>query len=415
MNCERRRGRRPSTEGGCETDPADGGECKQIQSASMVVFLLNVAISILRYTKYSLGDSLIFEGGTLEKIQHDWRFVADIDGTISLKPKIWEKLLKKRLYTSTYSERMLFTNMALGKISLFRNYPALTPPAFRNAPFSGFSKKNQREFISVKYGARFRERKKRVSTLVDIWNGEKEIIGVTDYHFRETPLERSVNVDRLSYFNLLPLSRGDLSLQEMMTFVLSTPGYYTDSHSDDPDGSNHCIVGKKLWLAWDTFEGIENGLEDVERLEKNGKQAKFDLETFVNLKSARWFYVEDGETLFLPGNLTHKVYTLRKYVGFGSFYVSLPNYLRTMSRWLKHKPLWSLAAPEDERLLDDLADIAVRKLRALRKGDAKNRRRWGYTYLPQAAEHWRRKNPRDDIAHFMDDRRVKGFYDAVAS
>jgi len=104
-----------------------------------------------------------------------------------------------------------------------------------------------------------------------------------------------------------------------MTLVISSQGNVTDSHSDDPDGSNHCFVGRKLWLAWDTFEGRAAGLQDCSR-DLVRERARFDLATFAALPSACWWTVGAGETLFLPGRLTHRVITLEPYIGIGSFY-----------------------------------------------------------------------------------------------
>lgn len=44
-----------------------------------------------------------------------------------------------------------------------------------------------------------------------------------------------------------------------------------------------------------------------------------------------------GQTLFLPGNHTHKVITIERYLGISSFSVSLPNALSSLSRWELNK------------------------------------------------------------------------------
>ena len=69
---------------------------------------------------------------------------------------------------------------------------------------------------------------------------------------------------------------------------------------------------------WDTQEGRKAGLEDVERDIVYGRAA-FDLPTFCKLDSARWLTVGPEETLFLPGRFTHRVVTVERYLGFGSF------------------------------------------------------------------------------------------------
>jgi len=94
-------------------------------------------------------------------------------------------------------------------------------------------------------------------------------VTVTDLHLRATKVLRYMNCSALSDFNLLKAHRRRLQRGDAHGCV-SSAGTYTDSHSDDPDGSNHCFVGRKLWLVWDTFLGIKKGLEDVERCELPG-------------------------------------------------------------------------------------------------------------------------------------------------
>ena len=59
----------------------------------------------------------------------------------------------------------------------------------------------------------------------------------------------------------------------MYSLVISTRGYVTDSHSDAPDSTNYCFTGRKLWIAWETQEGLEHGLEDVEHVKVKGTGA----------------------------------------------------------------------------------------------------------------------------------------------
>jgi hypothetical protein len=221
------------------------------------------------------------------------------------------------------------------------------------------------------------------------WAGGRAVVSVTDLHIRGTRVASALGIDELSDFNLLLRGSEDVACQEMMTLVISTAGNVTDSHSDDPDGSNHAFVGKKLWLAWDTFEGLAAGLEDHSR-EPLGRLANFDMRTFLRLRSACWFTVSAGETLFLPGKLTHKVVTLEPYLGVGSFYVALPGCLETLARWYRHGPLWSLATRANDGLVDDIARIAARRVRELRNASREERERWGLRYLEDAVVRFER-------------------------
>ncbi len=351
-------------------------------------------------------------GRTVTKELRDWGFVGEIDPTIRVSRRHLARLADKRVYVTDYSPDRLFRNMAAGRISVFRGYPALTRPQFDRLGFTkSLVRIDPREKTNVSVVYKGQRERMKVGRVVKLWDDGGDRLGITDLHFRETPLEPLLHIDRISHFNIFCDSSEDVQLQEMMTVVLSTKGQYTDSHSDDPDGSNHCIAGKKLWLAWDTFEGMAHGLQDVERLDYDVEQAAFDIDAFLRLKSARWFTVKSGETLFLPGHLTHKVITLEKYVGFGSFYVALPNYLRTISRWIIHRPLWSLHARSNDRLIPQLAKTAVAKLKKIRKAPPQARRQSGYDYLALAERHWKKEYDPETRDELLQKRVIGGFYE----
>jgi hypothetical protein len=236
--------------------------------------------------------------------------------------------------------------------------------------------------------------------LVARWQRGRAKLCVTDFHFRETPLEQSVDLRPLSEFNLLAHAHGSIADEEMMTLVMSSQGAFTDSHSDDLDGSNHCITGLKLWLVWDTQEGRKAGLEDVERDIVYGRAA-FDLSKFCKLDSARWLTVGPEETLFLPGRFTHRVVTVERYLGFGSFFVSLPNLLQTASRWTRISPLWTLQKGNDH-LVDAILAFALDRLRDVLAASSATKDAWGLPYLPVGVRRWLRMTSMTDI------RRVQG-------
>ena len=143
---------------------------------------------------------------------------------------------------------------------------------------------------------------------------------------------KRIDCSHLSSFNLLAGAPDPIGTEEILTMVVSSAGTLSDSHTDDPDGSNHCFAGEKLWLVWHTFQGLAQGLEDVERCDVFGDRAAFSLAGFLAVPGSRWFVVRPGLTLFLPGHLRHKVITLERYLGVGSFFVMLPSYLCTLLR-----------------------------------------------------------------------------------
>ncbi|MGH9204115.1 MAG: hypothetical protein ACRD2A_23045, partial [Vicinamibacterales bacterium] len=132
---------------------------------------------------------------------------------------------------------------------------------------------------------------------------------------------------------------------------------------------------------------------------------------------SRWFVVSAGQTLFLPGHLTHKVITLDRYLGVGSFFVMLPSYLRTLIRWTRHTPLWALTLPAERRL--DLVDLITQRVIA-KIGELSNRsraqkERWGLAYLQKEAQPLLQR-PRREVARlFRDNPRSLALLDAIQS
>jgi hypothetical protein len=321
-----------------------------------------------------------------------------IDRTLKVPPKHRAEMGRRRIRPVAFSREVLFSSMAAGKPVVFTNVPV----PVKNEPELG---RRDAVFESLRAGfpkrQRFRVRRGRdgerreslrVDELLRRWSSNRGLVNITDLHIRGSKLFRNVDCTALSDFNLLAGARDPIGREEMLTMVVSSAGVFTDSHSDAPDGSNHCFVGKKLWLVWDTFEGIARGLEDVERIESDREQAAFSISAFLSVPGSRWFTVEDGQTLFLPGHLTHKVVTLEDYIGIGSFFVMLPSYWRTLLRWTEHTPLWALNARPSERLtqVDMITRRLIRKLKQLAAGTEQERVRWGVSHLVAAVNEWQR-------------------------
>ncbi|HXT63041.1 MAG TPA: hypothetical protein VN696_08395 [Pyrinomonadaceae bacterium] len=222
--------------------------------------------------------------------------------------------------------------------------------------------------------------------LIRRWNGKRAVLNITDLCVRTTPITRLIDTTPLSAFSLLPRSRrADIQSLELLTLVISSAKGFSDSHTDDLDGSNHCFAGRKLWLVWDELSGLDGGLEDVERCTVYGRAA-FDIDRFLSLPSARWFVISEGHTLFLPANYAHKVVTLEHYLGIGSFLVMLPDYLRTLMYWQRLPPTWSLASRRYQRKcrVETVTRAVTNRVRSLTKAPAAVQRFWGLDHLRRA-------------------------------
>ena len=321
---------------------------------------------------------------------------ARIDDSVTITHRHVPRLASIAVNARKYSRDTLFKNMARGKVSVFTDFPAplKTVGQRRCTNHAGlildaFYQSDIQDRIRTKSGEKEVWKYLTVSDLAAKWKRDRARINVTDFHFRDTSIEEVIDTSRLSRFNLYPCSTEQTSWLEMMTLVVSSSKGFSDSHSDDSDGSNHCFTGKKLWLAWDTRQGLAAGLQDLDQQKINGKCA-FDLEAYLSLPSACWFTIESGQTLFMPGHLTHKVLTLEPYLGVGSFYLTYPNLLRTLTRWLSHTTNWERLEPEGyrEQAYTELIKTAVRKLRDVNRGGQKMRLTWGADYLDHSIHAW---------------------------
>jgi hypothetical protein len=336
--------------------------------------------------------------GHEEKFSRFWDVATNIDRTLVEWRRFKVALARKYVQPQPFSRLALFT-------SLIHERPIVVSDL--HIRIEGSETDRQRTLLEgiknkIPRAARIRARAGQAETrvylssrdLVARWQRGRARISVTDFHFRETRLEHSLDLRPLSEFNLLAHASGPMADQEMMTLVMSSQGAFTDSHSDDPDGSNHCVTGRKLWLVWDTEEGRKAGLQDAERDIVKGLAA-FDLSTFCKLQSARWFTVGPEETLFLPGRLTHRVIPLERYLGFGSFFVSFPNLLQTVTRWTTLPPLW-MSQKGNDHLVDAVLELAIDRLGELMNAGCATKEAWGLQYLPLGVRRWLRMTSIED-------------------
>lgn len=226
-----------------------------------------------------------------------------------------------------------------------------------------------------------------ISEVIDRWEKSRGLISANDIFYRTEGFDRVFDCSAIASFNILPTSPPRIKYLEVATMLMGTKGCMTDSHSDDPDGCNYCILGRKFWLVWDRKEGQANGLADCEH-EYVSDKAQFDLRRFARLSSARWFTLSQGQTLFLPGNHTHKVITIERYLGISSFYVGLPNALSSLSRWELNKTI--MVTPP---LRNQIITLLTRQLDEVANGTDEQKLTWGFDYLAPSLRHWKRHHP----------------------
>jgi hypothetical protein len=321
-----------------------------------------------------------------------WDQAAAIDRTLKVRTQALPRLRRKRIRPTPYTRALMFSLMSRGQVCLFERLEVPlwggggdAREVFAEGIRSGFPRSRT---ARTQTGRSRRLRRIRVPEVIRRWQDGRSIVGVTDLHFRETKFDEVIDTTALSDFNVLcnDAEFGDdfKAMIEMMTLVISSKGNMTDTHADDCDGTNHCFVGRKLWLAWDRIEGKAAGFQDVDR-DPICDQAAFDLETFLALPSSRWFTVEPGQTLFLPGNLAHKVITLEHYLGVGSFHVALPSYLRSLERWILYDT--QNIGPKD--LLGMINSSVIRRIEEVGRASRAVKEQWGLSQMKEAVANWR--------------------------
>jgi len=322
---------------------------------------------------------------------------ADFDPALRATADVLRRLAWKRVHPRIGTREGLFTAIAEGRPAILSDIQVPVAGALEHGLQTALLRALHAVFrrdqsASAQVGPNRLHRRIAISELIRRWQSGRHLVSITDLHVRGTRLERDINTDQLSAFNLLPLGSEGMRRQEMMTLVISSRGNVTDSHSDDPDGSNHCFVGRKLWLAWETFEGQKAGLQDCSRDLVN-ERARFNLSVFASLKSAKWWTVGPGETLFLPGRLSHRVVTLEPYIGIGSFYCTPASCLENLSRWYHYGALWSLDDPEgdNDELVDEIATTMMRKVRHLARQPLSVQQKWGLDFAVLGLQSWQRR------------------------
>src|SRR4029077_5169903 len=128
------------------------------------------------------------------------------------------------------------------------------------------------------------------------------------------------------------------------------------------------------------------------------------------LRSARWFTLSQGQTLFLPGNHTHKVITIERYLGISSFYVGLPNALSSLSRWDLNQTI--MVTPP---LRNQIITLLTRQLERVASGTSEQKRTWGFDYLEQSLKNWKRKHPRAERTKLLANPRFSDLVSRIES
>jgi hypothetical protein len=344
-----------------------------------------------------------------------WAQAQAIDPTLSRWQNHAKDLRRLQLRPQRYSRSALFDALARQEAILFSDYPLRSTlrrffhddnPSLRLKTLFG-----PRTTTVTKSGRNWTVRTRRVHEMVDIWQRDRGMVFANDIFYRHLKLDKAFDCEAIGDFSVLRHAPARLRELEVATLLMGTTGCLTDSHSDDPDGCNHCIAGRKFWLVWDRLEGAAKGLQDSEYDLLAGNAAcRFNVKAFSSLRSARWFTVAPGQTLFLPGNHTHKVITIERYIGISNFYVGLPNALASLSRW-KINGMQMVT----EELWQEIAKRLVNQLRETASASRDYKHAWGFYHLGASLHHWNRSWTDRQKTRLLSDRHFKTLHDAIAT
>lgn len=342
-----------------------------------------------------------------------WAQAQLIDPTLSHWQACARKLERLEVRPRRYSRAALFDALARQEVVLFSDYPLRSTlrrffhddnPSARLKSLFG-----PRTTTVTKSGKNWKVRTRRVHEMVDIWQRDRGMVFANDIFYRHLKLDSAFDCEAIGDFSVLRHAPARLRELEVATLLMGTTGCLTDSHSDDPDGCNHCIAGRKFWLVWDRLEGAAKGLQDseYEHLEHDAA-CRFDVRAFSSLRSARWFTVAPGQTLFLPGNHTHKVVTIERYIGISNFYVGLPNALASLTRW----KINGMKMVTDEQWRD-IARLLARQLRHTATAPPEYKRAWGFYHIGESLDHWNRSWTAQQKRRLMSDSQFRSLRDAM--
>jgi hypothetical protein len=131
------------------------------------------------------------------------------------------------------SRTRLFDCFALRRPVIFRDF--IVKLSQGQAPYNGdvvnFLRRAlpKRQGVRTRIGPRQEFRSIPIGDVLGKWEPQHSLVTVTDLHFRGTRLEKRIDVNALSDFDLLLLGSEELALQEMMTLVVSSAGTFTDN------------------------------------------------------------------------------------------------------------------------------------------------------------------------------------------
>ncbi|RUX69950.1 hypothetical protein EN925_05635 [Mesorhizobium sp. M7A.F.Ca.US.006.04.2.1] len=378
---------------------------------------------------HSLRSAAAFRGinvwdGNQEALWESVSKAGSFDPSIDLSRIDYDRMMARYVPPQEYSRERLFEAMANREPAVLVGHPSpvrspLDVLGLRDAAHcivKRMAESSDEATYSVVMRAEGRRVQLRPCEIAELWQKQTEVFGISDLYIRNTFMEELIDPSRLSSFNLLLKASDKARSQEMFSFVISAEGMVTDSHSDDPDSSNFCLEGRKLWIFWDTYAGLAAGLQDVERLLLT-TSPQFDMKVWLSMPSARWCIVGPNDTLFLPANFTHKVITLEHYVGVGGFYVSLPNCLSLIADWIYRGPLWSKLDRKSSKamLIGDIALAVQKTILRLRDCDLAIGQALGYDFLELAAQNVIRRLPQSQMAMLWSDPRFRNIADNIAA
>ncbi|MBO6938218.1 MAG: hypothetical protein JJ863_24835 [Deltaproteobacteria bacterium] len=291
-----------------------------------------------------------------------WPTARVVDALCELDPEMGGQLAKagqafakKRLRRERFAQDEWLSAQRRAVPKLYSDSP--TPPRRSADPLRcarALLSSDEPVAVLQDLGERVRRSDWAPERVLAAWEANDPVFGITDHSVGGAVLNQHFRMETVLAGNFLSHT-DSLHRFEVCGPVMATRGHLTDAHMDDPDIWNSCVSGAKVWFMTDSREWSREYQVSVRQIVE---VEPLDAETFLSLPGSRWAVVTDGAALYCPNTYVHRVVTLERYVGFGTFCATRESAARLLRFWREHGSLFE--ADGSPGLIDGL-DEAFRE------------------------------------------------------
>lgn len=195
---------------------------------------------------------MVHSAMTCEQMTAVFDEAAQFDPTLQMTASGQRRLAARHVHSENYTRQTLFNAMLAAEPCVLRGYNVPLQSRFKALPrdhiapaiMGWFADKADDQKFRVYTGPAGVRRQLTLAEIASKWGRNRTRFGVTDLHIHNSALEEIIAPDEISGFNLLRRSTPVAQTLEMFSYVISSYGHVTDSHSDAPDSTNYCVTGR---------------------------------------------------------------------------------------------------------------------------------------------------------------------------